>query len=320
MSQENTHVIVACSSCSHELRAPASLLGKRVRCPMCQATFTARSDETPSQPSGQREESRWSAIREERKRVKYDDVPEEPRRRPARAYDDYEEDRPRKRRPVSRHEDEEDRPRRKKKKGGSGWLIATGIVLLVLFVGGGVAAIIWSVGSKGSSTPFSLTPAANSPFGSTPWTTFTIPDGKASALMPGRPRLQTQPMNVPGAGFITLRLHLLEAPGKDVGFALGYCDYPLHMMRGANIEMMLDGARDGAVRNVNGTLVSENQINVQGNSGREIHATIPQGDLRARFFIVGNRMYMLMAIEGRGESIPEADRTRFFDSFQLRGV
>jgi hypothetical protein len=291
---------------------------------MCQSTFTARSDEVADKPAParQREESRWSAVREERKRAKYDEEPEEPRRRPQREHQ-YEDEPPaRKRRPVSQDDDDDDRPRRrrKKKKGTSGWLIAGGVVLLILFVGGGVAAIIWGFGSKGSSNPFSLSPSANSPFGSTPWSTFTIPDGKASALMPGNPILQTQPMTVPGAGFVTLRLYLLEAAGKDAGFALGYCDYPQHMMRGANIEMMLDGARDGAVRNVNGTLVSENRINIQGNSGREVHATIPQGDLHARFFIVGNRMYMLMAIEGRGEKIPDADRKRFFESFQLLGI
>jgi hypothetical protein len=41
-------VQIRCESCSRKLRVPENLLGKTVRCPGCQATFTARALEEPA--------------------------------------------------------------------------------------------------------------------------------------------------------------------------------------------------------------------------------------------------------------------------------
>ncbi len=41
-------VQIRCESCSRKLRVPENLLGQTVRCPGCQATFTARAEEEPT--------------------------------------------------------------------------------------------------------------------------------------------------------------------------------------------------------------------------------------------------------------------------------
>jgi len=41
-------VQIRCESCSRKLRIPENLLGKTVRCPSCQATFTAQVEEEPA--------------------------------------------------------------------------------------------------------------------------------------------------------------------------------------------------------------------------------------------------------------------------------
>jgi len=41
-------VQIRCESCSRKLRIPADLLGKTVRCPGCQTTFTAQAEEAPA--------------------------------------------------------------------------------------------------------------------------------------------------------------------------------------------------------------------------------------------------------------------------------
>jgi hypothetical protein len=41
-------VQIRCESCSRKLRIPENLLGKTVRCPSCQATFTAKVEEEPA--------------------------------------------------------------------------------------------------------------------------------------------------------------------------------------------------------------------------------------------------------------------------------
>jgi len=41
---------ISCPSCAKQLRVPEDLLGKSVRCPNCQNTFTAEEPGTPSPP------------------------------------------------------------------------------------------------------------------------------------------------------------------------------------------------------------------------------------------------------------------------------
>jgi len=40
-----------CPSCNAKVRVPERMLGKKVRCPKCQATFTAGAEE-PAEPEG----------------------------------------------------------------------------------------------------------------------------------------------------------------------------------------------------------------------------------------------------------------------------
>ena len=44
------HTIVSCPSCARQLRVPEELLGKAVKCPSCQSTFTANESAPPPPP------------------------------------------------------------------------------------------------------------------------------------------------------------------------------------------------------------------------------------------------------------------------------
>ena len=107
---------IACPSCDRRLRVPEELLGKLVKCPSCQSTFTANVDEpapppprhaadeeapeTPSPPRYSiREEDSGSAPRprpSRRGREDYDDEEplDSPRRSRRRRDEDYDEDYP----------------------------------------------------------------------------------------------------------------------------------------------------------------------------------------------------------------------------------
>jgi predicted Zn finger-like uncharacterized protein len=54
-------VIINCPSCARQLRVPESLLGKRVKCPSCETTFTAAESGAPPEAVQER-----AAPREER--------------------------------------------------------------------------------------------------------------------------------------------------------------------------------------------------------------------------------------------------------------
>lgn len=86
---------IRCPSCNATLRVPDTLLGKNVKCPKCQTTFTAATDAPEEPDEGIVREPAPSA-----------------RRRPAPPPDEYEEEAP----PEEEYE-EEDRPRRRRKRG-----------------------------------------------------------------------------------------------------------------------------------------------------------------------------------------------------------
>jgi predicted Zn finger-like uncharacterized protein len=85
---------IRCPSCNATLRVPDTLLGKNVKCPKCQTTFTAATD-APEEP----EEG-----------IVHEPAPAA-RRRPAPPPEEYEEEAP------PEEYEEEDRPRRRRKRG-----------------------------------------------------------------------------------------------------------------------------------------------------------------------------------------------------------
>jgi hypothetical protein len=91
----------------------------------------------------------------------------------------------------------------------------------------------------------------------------------------------------------------------------------------SNNKIMLPGfyrgAIDGAVKNVKGTLLSENTISINDYEGREFRVNYSEGlaVIKMRCFLVKNVMYMLQTI-CLTEKENNASSQKFFDSFKLK--
>lgn len=85
-------------------------------------------------------------------------------------------------------------------------------------------------------------------------------------------------------------------------------------------EMLLDAARDGAVGNIQGRLVSERALSLGGHPGRELQVLSSDGRLalRMRIYLVNSRQYQVVAVAPK-ELRSTEDRDRFLDSFRLTG-
>jgi hypothetical protein len=118
----------------------------------------------------------------------------------------------------------------------------------------------------------------------------------------------------------SLNLYTYALDMGELSYMVAYSDYPSNLVRYADVDEMLDGARDGAVDNVDGTLVGERKIRLQGYPGRElwIEATMAgkQGLAQARIYMVGSRLYQIIA-GGLKDSFPAGDAERFLNSFLL---
>jgi len=151
----------------------------------------------------------------------------------------------------------------------------------------------------------------------TEWQPFTSRNGHFTIMMPGTPASSVESVNT-AIGVVDLHSFTLET--NEFAYFVAYGDFPPAFVQNADTEAMLDGARDGAVADVNGTLVSERRISVQGFPGRElwIEATVSgqKGLAQARMILVGNRFYQVL-VAGPKEGFVESEAERFLNTFQV---
>jgi hypothetical protein len=129
--------------------------------------------------------------------------------------------------------------------------------------------------------------------------------------MPGEPKLLEQ--DIMG---LKLKMWIYEA--GDGGYAVALTD--IGKFPENEIETRLDGARDGAVKNVNGKLIKETKIMLDKKyPGRQIDVSLPaQGDamIRQRFYIVDGRLYQVMSI-GKKEWVETKESAAMLDSLKI---
>jgi hypothetical protein len=90
-----------------------------------------------------------------------------------------------------------------------------------------------------------------------------------------------------------------------------------------NVEGALDGARDGAAKNISGKVLQEKKLKVGEHSARDLIISAESKGkpvtVRARLALTGTRLYMLQVIVPEAATTADdADATRFFDSFKLK--
>jgi len=155
--------------------------------------------------------------------------------------------------------------------------------------------------------------------GSTGPEKFTSEEGAFSVISPLPLEESTQSIDTE-LGLI--EVHFFMAEQVDRAYMVGYSDYPQDFVDQSDPQAMLDGARDGAVGNINGKLVSEIKVLLDDQyPGREIVVTAmldqdQEGTLKERMFLVGNRLYQVMVIAPSGDmGVQEMDE--FINSFKL---
>ncbi len=106
--------------------------------------------------------------------------------------------------------------------------------------------------------------------------------------------------------------------------AISIADYPPGMMANAVPSKVLEGARDGAMANVGGTvekdigLFLDSGIPKKKYPGREFDGSTKSGlKLAARLYLVDDRLYQLICVTPKA-GFNAADFKKFADSFKLK--
>lgn len=103
---------------------------------------------------------------------------------------------------------------------------------------------------------------------------------------------------------------------KHKSFNCAYFDY--EGSGGESPDEKLAAARDGSLQKTQGTLITEERIEVSGHPALDIQAhTRGNSILDARYIVAGRRIYMLAAVETIPSDRDEKTIARFIDSFKV---
>jgi hypothetical protein len=186
------------------------------------------------------------------------------------------------------------------------WLAAA-VVFAVLVAGDAHA---------GTGDAVSGTKADAGASGKSAWQELVCKSGGFSVKMPGSPKESTETYDTDG-GKVPATLYMLELEGGSVAYLAGYNDFTTDQVTGRDSMEMLDGAREGMLKNVKGTLVREKKISIGGHPGRELEVDAP-GEMVVfvRVFLANKRLIQMLVVMPRAALASEDIKT-FFGSFRL---
>ena len=147
------------------------------------------------------------------------------------------------------------------------------------------------------------------------WQEFRSEDDRFLALFPREPTKRVETANTPQG---PLRNHIYSVSEGQSTFSIAVARFRTDHVKAVGQTAVLDGARDGAVLNTLGKLLSELLIELDGYPGREIKISVAGGKvtIQGRMFLVRNRLYQVLVGTPVDDSYEPAV-SRFLDSFRL---
>jgi hypothetical protein len=155
-----------------------------------------------------------------------------------------------------------------------------------------------------------------------PFKEFRSDAGQFAVLMPGKPDVQNEATDMPFGKVNTITY---MAGSRKIGCAVAYTDYPELLIKSTDTRKLFELAKDEAVKNGGGKLISETIIDFHGLPAMDVRIEIPGNIFTSpaftttRYILKSPRFYTLMffapADKGR-----EQDISQFLNSFKIDGV
>lgn len=146
------------------------------------------------------------------------------------------------------------------------------------------------------------------------WREVTSAGGRYTVLMPAQPEHAQREVVVGG---VALALSMASVRNEGMAFGAAYAEIPDGYARWAELPA---AARDALVRNIDGQITADREVNIDGAAGREFFAdgSVDGKPMRlaARVFTGGPRFYQVVFV-GRSDRLSEADVELFLGSFRL---
>jgi hypothetical protein len=114
-----------------------------------------------------------------------------------------------------------------------------------------------------------------------------------------------------------VKVHMATVDTGAVAYMSMYNEYPAQLVKGQPVAPILDGARNGAVQNVKGTLRQEDKITISNFEARQLIIDSPRGIvIEMRYFMKDNVLVQALVAGPPGiENQP--DTKRFLESLKV---
>lgn len=143
---------------------------------------------------------------------------------------------------------------------------------------------------------------------------FYSKDGKFKVNFTGEPELSKDTVGT-DVGTIQMYMYMYEKSATEIEM-LAYSDYPSSMVEQSNADDLLQGAKNGAVNNLNATVTEENKIDFNGNPGLEFKADNGQYYVHYKLVLKNNRLYQIALMRDGAQPSDEAINN-FIKTFEI---
>jgi hypothetical protein len=147
------------------------------------------------------------------------------------------------------------------------------------------------------------------------WQTYTSPDDSLSVQFPDKFKFQPTQNPLEAGGTTTVNM-ITASPTEHTA-------YSFSIVENENIgqkspDQALDFALEGSLRRIQGTVITQKNITVQGCPALEVQARA-RGNSRVdlRMVVAGNRLIMIMAVATVERDREPKTVQRMFDSFRI---
>lgn len=156
---------------------------------------------------------------------------------------------------------------------------------------------------------------ATGPCAAETWQAVTPEGAGYSVELPGKPSAEEETVDL-GDGK-SARVRTIKFQSLNTIYDVTIADYPKGTVQSIGEQQLLDNARNGAVANAPGPLLSETKLDVGGHPARELMVDMTMNLVaRSRIFTVGDRLFNVGAITNKDKTKAEAIE-KYFASFKL---
>ena len=147
------------------------------------------------------------------------------------------------------------------------------------------------------------------------WQTYTAPDGTFSLDLPAKPSVET--IHMPGADNISTAIQSITAqPTDNTTYTCTYFDRQSDP--GSSPQQILQASLDGSLKKIQGTLISQKELTIQGYPALDALASARGNSLvDYRMILANGRMFLLKGVAMDATNRDPKTFQRFKDSFKI---